>query len=414
MFAAVKAAWALFLGIALIMLGNGLQGTLLSLRASLEGFTTATVGAVMTGYYLGFLAGSVLTPKIVGSVGHVRVFAALASLASTSVLVHILLVEPVTWFCMRLVTGFSYAGLYVVAESWLNDRATNETRGQLLSVYMVVMFVGLASGQLLLNVAAPGGFKLFVLVSVLVSIALIPILISAAPAPGFAEPAKMSPRSLFEVSPLGVVGSLATGMAHGALFSMGAVYGQKMGFSFARISIFMGLITAGGILMQWPIGWLSDRFDRRKVLSVVTMLAAIAALLGVTMGHVSQAGVLVLATLFGGLSLPMYSLCIAHTNDHLQTGQMVSASSSLVLVGGIGACAGPFTAATLMSAFGPDGYFLTLAAAHGAVGLFAVYRMLRRDPVPLGEQGLYIAVPPRATPMASRLSRRETRATRAR
>ena len=172
---AIRSAWALFLGIGLIMLGNGLQGSLLTLRASLEGFSTPTVGIVMTGYYVGLLAGSLIAPKVVLNVGHVRVFAALASLASTSVLIHVLFVDPVIWFLMRAVTGFSFAGLYVVAESWLNDRATNETRGQLLSCYMIVMFVGLALGQLLLNTASPRGFELFILASILVSFALIPI-----------------------------------------------------------------------------------------------------------------------------------------------------------------------------------------------------------------------------------------------
>ena len=408
---AIRPVWALFLGIALIMLGNGLQGTLLTLRASLEGFTTSTVGIVMTGYYLGFLGGSLIAPRAVLSVGHVRVFAALASLASTSVLVHILFVDPLTWFLMRMVTGFAYAGLYVVAESWLNDRATNETRGQLLSIYMIVMFVGVASGQLLLNVASPQGFELFIIASVLVSIALIPILISASPTPRFSEPTKMSFTRLYEVSPLGVFGCIGTGIAHSATFSMGALYGQKMGYSVAQISLFMGLITLGGIVLQWPIGWLSDRFDRRKVLTYVTLIAAAVALAAIAVAQVSTTGLLVLMGLFGGLSLPMYSLCIAHTNDHLEPTQMVSASASLVFIGGLGACAGPFSASLLMSGLGPEGLFWTLAGAHGAIGMFALYRMSRRDPVPLEEQYHYPNAPARTTPIASTLATQESETT---
>lgn len=404
---AIRSAWALFLGIALIMLGNGLQGTLLTLRASLEGFTTTTVGIVMTGYYLGFLGGSLVTPKIVLGVGHVRVFAALASLASTSVLVHILFVDPITWFAMRVVTGFAYAGLYVVAESWLNDRATNETRGQLLSIYMIVMFVGVASGQLLLNLASPGGFELFIVASVLVSVALIPILLSVSPAPQLSEPVKMGFKRLYQVSPLGVVGCIGTGMAHSATFAMGALYGRKMGYSVAEISLFMGLITLGGILLQWPIGRLSDRFDRRKVLTYVTLIAAGLAVAALPIGETSTVGLLVLVTVFGGLSLPMYSLCIAHTNDHLEPTQMVSASASLVFIGGVGACAGPFSASVLMSMMGPQGLFLTLAGAHGAIGVFALYRMLRRAPVPLEEQYHYPNAPARTTPIASTLATQE-------
>ena len=410
MTAAIRSAWALFLGIALIMLGNGLQGSLLTLRAGLEGFTTPTVGVVMTGYYLGFLTGSLLAPRVVLSVGHVRVFAALASLASTSVLIHVLLVEPLTWFLMRLVSGFAYAGLYVVAESWLNDRATNETRGRLLSIYMIVMFAGVAGGQLMLNVASPHGFELFILASVLVSIALIPLLISASPAPEFREPAKMGFKQLYRVSPLGVFGCVGTGAAHSAAFSMGALYGQKMGYSVAQISMFMGLITIGGILLQWPLGWLSDRFDRRKVLTQVTILATLVAALAIPVAEISTGALLALMALFGGLSLPMYSLCLAHTNDHLEPAQMVAASASLVFTGGVGACAGPFTAAMLMAMVGPQGLFWTLVGAHGAIGVFALYRMSRRAPVPLEEQRHYANAPARTTVVASTMVSEESTA----
>ena len=406
MITAVKAAWALFLGLALIMLGNGLQGSLLSLRASLEGFDTATVGAVMTGYFVGFLGGSLIAPKVVVTVGHVRVFAALASLASASVLIHILWVEPIIWFLTRVVTGFAYAGLYVVAESWLNDRATNETRGQLLSVYMVVMFVGSASGQLLLNVADPSSHVLFVLISILVSFALIPILLSASPAPEFQAPSKMKLRNLYQVSPLGVFGALATGLAHGAIFSMGAVYALSKGFSVREISFFMGLVSIGAIIAQWPIGALSDRFDRRLVLTVVTTLAALVAAASVPVSAQWPTGLFVLAAIFGGLSLPMYSLCIAHTNDHLAPDQMVSASSSLVLIGGIGACFGPAGASWMMAQLGSDGFFWALSAAHASVSLFACYRMFRREAVPMDKQGTYVTVPSPSMPMASNLTER--------
>jgi len=401
---AVKAAWALFLGIALIMLGNGLQGSLLSLRASFEGFGTGTIGFVMTGYFVGFLGGSILAPKVLANVGHIRTFAALASLASTSVLAHILWIDPLGWFLMRLVTGFAYAGLYVVAESWLNDRATNETRGQLLSIYMLVMFVGIALGQLLLNVSNPYGYVLFILVSILVSMALIPILLSASPAPEVREPENMALRELYRVSPLGLFGAVATGLAHGAIFSMGAIYAQSRGFSLTEISIFMGVITLGAIVMQWPIGALSDRFDRRIVLTVVTSLAAGVAMLSIPVSNHWPAGLYVLVALFGGLSLPMYSLCIAHTNDHLRPHQMISASSSLVMMGGIGACFGPLGASVLMNLTGPDGFFWALAGAHGSISIFACYRMFRREAVPLEQQGTYVTIPPRATPMAAALT----------
>ena len=409
MYQVVLSSWALFLGIAMMMLGNGLQASLLGLRATSEGFATATTGLVMSCYYLGFLAGSTLTPKIVKNVGHVRVFSALASLASTAALVHAVVVEPVTWGAMRFVTGFCYAGLYVVAESWLNDRGTNETRGQLLSVYMVVVLGGVTLGQLLLNLADPGGFLLFVLASVLVSLALVPISLTAGPTPAFDAPATAGLAALYRISPLGVVGAMATGMAHGVLFTMGAVYAGRIGLSVAQVSLFMSAAYLGGMVFQWPIGRISDHFDRRRVITVVTLLAAIFAFAAVSIAHLSDWALLLSILLFGGMTLPMYSLCIAHTNDHLEPGQIIAASGSLVLLGGIGASVGPPLAAVMMAVAGPNGFFLALGAIHTAVGLFAVYRMSRRAPVPLDEQNPMVPVPSGALPVAATLTAKTVR-----
>ncbi len=405
----VLSAWALFLGIAMMMLGNGLQVSLLGLRATAEGFPTATTGLVMSAYYVGFLAGSTLAPRIVKNVGHVRVFSALASLASTAALVHAVFIDPVTWSVMRFVTGFCFAGLYVVAESWLNHRATNETRGQLLSVYMVVILGGMALGQLLLNVADPGGFELFVLASVLVSLALVPISLTTGAAPTFDTPAKVGLWRLYRISPFGVAGAMATGAAHGVLFGMGAVYAGQVGLSVAQVSLFMGVAITGGMVFQWPVGRLSDRFDRRRVMIAVTLLAAIFALAAVPISAISQNALLVLTFLFGGMTLPMYSLSIAHTNDHLAPDQMVAASGTLVLVGGIGACFGPSLVAGLMSMTGPDAFFVALAGIHAAIGLFGVYRMSRRAATPLDEQGPTVPVMSGALPGVAAMSARALR-----
>jgi MFS family permease len=409
MYLVVRSSWALFLGIAMMMLGNGLQASLLGLRATAEGFATGTTGLVMSAYYLGFLAGSTLTPRIVKNVGHVRVFSALASLASTAALVHAAFVEPWTWGAMRFVTGFCYAGLYIVAESWLNDRATNETRGQLLSVYMLMILGGVTGGQLLLNLADPNGFLLFVLASVLVSLALVPVSLTAGPAPAFDAPSKVGLLELYRISPLGVAGAMATGMAHGVLFAMGAVYADRIGLSVAQVSIFMGAAYLGGMIFQWPIGHLSDRFDRRRVMTAVTLLAAIFAVAAVSVTSLSVAVLLLVMLLFGGMTLPMYSLCIAHTNDYLDPGQMVAASATLVLVGGLGASLGPPAAAALMALAGPHGFFLALGLIHAAIGGFALYRMSQRAPVPLDEQNPIVPVASGALPVAAALSAKTVR-----
>lgn len=409
MVVAIKSCWALLIGIALIMIGNGLQGTLLGLRATLEGFSTGTIGAVMTGYFAGFLVGSILVPKFLKNVGHIRVFAALASLASVSVLIHPLYAEPLPWFLLRLITGFSYAGLYVVAESWLNDIATNETRGQLLGVYMVIMLGGAGAGQFMLNLSSPSGTELFILISVLVSFSVVPISLSVSKGPKFDAPEHISVRALYRASPLGLVGALVTGMSYAAIFSMAAVFGDAIGFSVAWISYFVASILFGGVLLQWPVGWISDRMDRRQVIIAVALLAATSVLLGFALINRSPVGFLALMALFGGMSLPLYSLFIAHTNDHLRAEQMVAASATLVLVGGIGAMMGPTLCATAMSVFGPGGFFWYLAGVHVLIASFAIYRMTRRPARPLDEQRHYASVSPRATGIAAAIASRTVR-----
>jgi MFS family permease len=397
MLVAIKSAWALFIGLGMLMLGNGLQNSLLGIRAGAESFTTETTGLIMAAYYVGLLAGAVVTPKVVGNVGHVRTFAALASTASTAALVYAVFVDPWAWGAMRMVTGFCYAGLYVVAESWLNDRATNETRGTLLSVYMVVLLGGMAASQYLLNVADPNSYVLFVLASALVSLALVPISVSVAPAPDFEAPEPLGLQALYRTSPLGMIGALGTGMANAAVYAMSPVYGSAVGLSVPQIAVFVSASIVGGMAFQWPIGRLSDKLDRRRVLTAVTFAAAAAAVLAGLAARTEPLGLYAMMFLVGGMSLPMYSLCIAHTNDYLTPKQMVSASGTLMMVGGAGAVFGPIAVSLLMGAMGSDGFFVCIGAVHAAIGVFALYRMLRRAPLPLEEQGASV-------PLASAVS----------
>ena len=399
MFAAISSAWALLLGIALIMLGNGLQSTLLGVRATLEGFGTAITGLVMTAYFVGFVSGSVIVPRLLANVGHVRVFAALASLASGAALVHTVFVTPLSWGLIRVATGFCFAGLYVVAESWINEAATNKTRGQLLSVYMIMVLGGTGSGQLLMNLSDPRSFELFVLVSVLISFALIPITLSVGRAPPFEAPEPIGIRALFRASPLGVAGAFLIGIAHSALFAMGPVFATEIGLDVERIALFIAVALFGGLLLQWPIGWLSDRFDRRRVIVAIAWVAATASIVA-GVGGIDSYTVLIAATaLLGGMSMPLYSLCGAHTNDHLTPRQIVAASATLVLIGGIGLTMGPLLAALLMQAAGPQGIFWLLTLMHACIGAYGLFRMMRREPVPLDEQRTYDPVSFRTSPI---------------
>ena len=396
----VASIWALLIGIGLLMLGNGLQGSLLGVRAASEGFGSSLTGLVMAGFFGGFLAGSKWTPKALQRVGHIRVFGALASTASISILVHSVFVDPVTWGAMRFVTGLCYAGIFVVAESWLNDRASNDMRGQMLAIYMMVTFAGMGAGQLMLNLSDPGGFDLFILVSVLISCAVVPILLSATPAPEFSTPKPVRLKRLYEASPLGVIGTFAAGLTNGTVFGMGAVYAHQSGMDIDHVSYFMGALIAGAALLQWPIGRLSDLFDRRIVITVVTFGAAGMALLADRLAGDGFAGLLVAAAGLGGLSLTIHSLCLAYTNDYLEPAEMTAASGGLVLILGLGSIIGPLVTGVLMDLIGPSGFFWWLALSHTGLGLLALVRMILRTSLPVAEQSPYMPVPARVSPIA--------------
>ncbi len=404
MLQAISTAWALFLGLGLIMLGAGLQSGLLGVRAEIENFSGSATGIIMAGYFVGFLLGSRLTPLLVRRVGHVRVFAALASLASTAVLIYALLVDPVSWTVMRIITGFCYAGLYIVAESWLNERADNTTRGTILSVYMVVVFIGMAGGQYLLNAADPAGAVLFIVSSIVVSLALIPILLSAGPAPSFEKTEAISLKTLYRASPLGVVGAVATGMAQGTIFSLTAVYAARIGLPISQIAVFTSLVYVGAMLLQLPLGRLSDHLDRRRVLTGTAFAAASLGLAFYLLEDASLWVLFLLIALFGGLVSSMYALVISHTNDHLSQEQMVAGSSTLYLVYAVGATGGPLLGGVIMDVLDPSALFLFLAAVLGALGTFALWRMTRRASLPMDEQGEFQAVPSTYSPLATELA----------
>lgn len=386
--AALASSWAVLLGFGILMLGDGLQGTLLAVRADLEGFSATRTGLVMSTFYLGFLFGSLLTPRITIKVGHIRVFAAFAAMSSTAILVHALWVSVPVWMAMRLVSGFCFAGLYIVAESWLNDRATNETRGKLLSMYMVVTYIGVGAGQLLLNLADPFEYELFILTSILISVAVVPLLLSASGSqPAFQDSVRISLLQMYRLTPLGIVGMFTVGLVTATFFALGPVYAQRIGLNVRDTSYFMTATVIGTVLLQGPIGALSDRYDRRMVLTLVTILTSVSALICIPAEQVSTQALFAAVALFGGLAFPLYSICIAYTNDHLEPQQMIAASGALVLVGGLGAITGPIVFAMIMDIYGHQSLFWSIAAIHGFTGLFAIYRMFRSAPVPLERQG---------------------------
>ena len=395
----LKNAWALLLGMMLLMVGNGLQGTLLGLRGAVEGFSPTTMSYIMSGYFLGFLGGSYMAPELIRRVGHVRVFAALGSLISAAFILYAALPDPIIWTMMRVIVGFCFAGVYVVAESWLNDAATNETRGQALSAYVIVQMVGIVTAQVLLNFADVGGYTLFVLMSVLVSVSFMPILLSSTTAPVFRATKRMSLKELFVISPLGCVGTFLLGGIFAALFGMAAVYGTEVGMSVREISIFVGVIYLGGMLSQYPIGWVSDRMDRRQLIMILTAFGGAVVLIGSIFTQ-GQIVLYALAFVVGGVANPLYSLLIAYTNDYLEPDDMASASGGLIFLNGVGAIGMPVVVGWSMTRFGPNSFFVILAMLMTAIATYAAYRTTKRAPTPVDETSAYATVLPQASPIA--------------
>jgi MFS family permease len=393
--------WALFVGLGLMMMGNGLQGAVLGLQAEDAGFGLGVTGLVMTGYFVGFLVGSRYAEHALRAVGHIRVFAALASVASSTALVHAVIVNPIAWAAMRFVFGLCMAGLYVVVESWLNDLASNETRGRLLGLYMLVGMGGLSLGQLLLNAADPLTFTLLAVASMLVSLSLVPITLSTRSAPPIYAPETMSFRELVRLAPSGVSVSFMSGAALGSLIGLAAVYAASTDMSAQRISLFLAAPMVGSVMLQVPIGRLSDRLPRRGVIVAVAAAAAVtgAALLVTPEG---SATAIVLMFVLGGVAYPLYSLAIALAVDWVPPTKIVGTTAILVRVNGSGAIAGPIITALLLT-FDPQLFFVMQIAPYLLIVGYLLYRIVVVDAVPVEEQSEFQVVPARASESVAQL-----------
>ena len=395
----IRNSWALFLGYAVLTVAHGLQGNLLGVRAVLENFNIIATGALMSGYFIGYFVGANIVPNLVAKVGHVRVFAAFASTASLSILLHSVIVDPYVWILGRFITGFSIISIYVVVESWLNDRATNRTRGKVLSIYMIITFIGIGLGTLLLNFNSPTNYEPFILVSLLLSVALVPILLTKRKPPTFKKISRIKIKELYKISPLGTFSMFCVGFIHPAIFTMGAVYGALMNFSVLEISLYLFLITLAGALFQWPIGYLSDLFDRRIILIITALVGSILSILcffSVTVSpdfinlsdnwkniiqHISNHRFVfyIFISLYAGMSLPLFSLNLAYVNDFLPKEKFVSAGAGMQIIFGLSAMISPFVCSFFMRELGPNGIFIFLFIFQTLIGIFGIYRMTRRS-----------------------------------
>jgi len=415
MFKILKNSWALFVGYFVLMIAHGFQGNLLGVRSVIEEFNFIAVGAMMSGYFIGYFSGANSIPKFVGKVGHIRVFAAFASLASLSILIHALFVNPIVWTFARFITGFSLVSIFIVMESWLNDRANNRTRGQLLSIYMFITLIGLALGTLLLNFSSPEKYEPFILVSLLLSSALIPILLTKRKAPKFKKLGYIDVRGLYKTSPLATFSMFCTGLIHSALFSLGAVYAASMNFTLFEISLLLFLITISGGVFQWPIGYYSDKSDRRVIIIFCTFAAALFSFLAIIASGSSLENMylatnvgtdkimfFIYASLYAGMSVPLFTLNLAYINDYIPKEKFVAAGAGMQIIFGMGAMSGPFLCSLLMNKFGSNGFFVHLLFFHLIIGLFGLYRITKRG-YKDNPESTYTPLPRNITPLGIEL-----------
>ena len=395
MIEAIRSVFPLLLGAGLLALGTGLVGILLPIRMDVEGVTTQVAGYVMSAYYAGFVLGSLWAQRIIQRVGHIRAFAAFAALLTAAVMVHALVFEVAVWGLMRAVVGLCMAGLYAVIESWLNVRSSNELRGQVLSLYTITIYVSSSLGQFGVNLADAGGIQLFCLGALMTSLSLVPVVLTRVAGPELGHIKAMSLAEMFKASPLGTVGTAGAGVMSGSLYGLGAVYGADIGLSVLENSIFMGAPIVGGFLLQWPIGRLSDKFDRRTVLFGVLM-AAVAASVLMSAFSVGNGGFILLTVanlLLGGFLATIYPTAVAHAFDYIDRSQMVAANSGMLLAWAVGATAGPLVCSSVMGVTGPSGLFVFVAATAIALAGYTRWRMSRRAAKPADEQSKFVPVP---------------------
>ena len=405
-------SWALFMGMGAIMLAYGYQNALLGVRAVIEDFSLASTGFMMSGYFVGYFIGARTIPSVISGVGHIRVFAAFASVASLAILVHSVFINPLTWFLLRVITGYSMVSIYTIAESWLNDRSSNKNRGKVLSIYMIILYGSMGLGMFMLNFSSPEKFQPFILISVLMSAALLPILLTKRKPPQFKKIQSMSLRDLYNSSPLGMVSAVLYGIVQSALFTLLAVYAAAMNFSIFDISLVTFLLAISGAVSQYPVGYISDKFDRRKVIIYSTFGAAIFAFLAIfSVGTMylpeglgsSKLWFYIFLVLFSVCSLPMFSLILAHTNDFITRDKFVAAGAGLQFAFGLGAISGPFLCSLLMGLVGNNGFFVFLIFFHCVIGFYGIHRMKVR-PSEDNPDSQFVAVPTTITPVGLELN----------
>ena len=420
----IKNSWALFTGFGIIVVSHGFQSNLLGIRSVIEDFNFIATGIMMSAYFIGFFIGATVVPRLVTKVGHIRVFAAFASMASLSSLVHVVFVDPYVWIFARFLTGFSMIGIFIIVESWLNDRANNKTRGKVLSLYMLVTYVGMALGNLLLNVSNPRYYEPFILISLLFSIALIPILLTKRKPPKFRKNSAIKIKELFKISPFGTVSMFCTGFIFAPIFSLLSVYAVTMKLGIFETSLLLVGVMLAGALFQWPIGSISDKYDRRKIIigsSLAAIIFSLSAIFVSGIGNslpnlfiestvsfnyfsttMDKTRLFIFIILLAGVTLPLFSLNLALVNDYIPKEKFVAAGSGLNIIFGLGAMAGPIMCSILMHFLGPNGFFVHLLIFLFVIIVFGFYRLSQRE-IENNPESTFTPLPTTITPLGIEL-----------
>ncbi|RLP26127.1 MFS transporter [Mesorhizobium sp. YM1C-6-2] len=407
-FAAYRPIFSLLRGTAFLLAASGLHGLLLPLRGQLEGFSTAALGLMGTAWAGGFVTGCFFAPRIVRRAGHVRAFGAFAASGAIIALLTGLMIDPYAWIVLRAFTGFVMAGAFMVIESWLNERASNENRGTVFGLYMMVTYASIMAGQMMVAAGDVGTQSLFMVTGIFFCLALLPTAVSTAAHPTPLQDVSLDLKRLYATSPVSAGACLLIGVANGAWGTLGAVYGARIGISTAEIALMMSLVVVAGAALQMPVGRLSDKTDRRYVLIGASLASAIVGVLIFVATPRSGAFVLTMTAAYGAFAYTLYSLAVAHANDHANAEDFVKVSGGLLLLYGFGTMIGPVIGAALMGSMRPESLFLATAFAHFALVGFSILRIRRRAPVPLEEREAFKTMPVErgATPEAARLDPR--------
>lgn len=399
----VVSIFSLLFGSAMLILGTGLQGTLIGLRADIESFSLTTTGIVMSSYFAGFAIGTYSCPGLIARVGHIRAYAAMATIASAAAILFAMNTHPVTWILLRIVTGYTLVGLYMIIESWLNMISPNDSRGKFFNTYMLITLLATAGGQYFLLLYSPEGFELFAITSILISLALVPIALTRIRQPELIETPKLNLVFLFKKSPQGIFGTLISGVIVGAFYGMMPVYASKIGLSNTEIASLIATCILGGASLQWPIGLISDKYDRRVILAFISLIASIIALTIYIAGHQFKQLFYVLNFVFGGFIFSLYGLSIAHVNDRIDKDQALEATKGLMQIYGIGAISGPLIASLNMDYLGAQGIQLFFTATLFILTLFTLMRISISD-APSEEEHIDFVAMNRTSPVALEMS----------